>query len=82
MRKPGGKNFNGMRYTGQQASVITQENLELTFFLFHHQWRCTFDWEVMGVQEDTVHLLAGQKRLKDDYKDPDMLPKVNKADMA
>ena len=26
-------------------------------------------------------LLAGQKRLKDDYKDPDMLSKVNKVDM-
>ena len=34
------------------------------------------------VQEDTVHLLTGQKRLKDDYNDPNMLPKVNKADMA
>ena len=36
----------------------------------------------MGVHEDTVHLIAGQKRLKDKYKDPDMLPKVNKADIA
>ena len=26
--------------------------------------------------------MAGQKWLKNDYKDPDMLPKVNKADMA
>ena len=32
--------------------------------------------------EDTVHLLAGQNRLKDDYKDPGMMPKVNKADTA
>ena len=36
----------------------------------------------MRVQEDTVHLLEGQKRLKDEYKDPDVLPKINKADMA
>ena len=28
-----------------------------------------------------MHLLAGQKRLKDVYKDPDVLPKVNKVDM-
>ena len=27
-------------------------------------------------------LLAGQKRLKDEYKDPTMLTKVEKADMA
>ena len=36
----------------------------------------------MGVHKDTVHLLMGQKRLEDKYKDPDMLLKVNKADMA
>ena len=36
----------------------------------------------MGVQENTVHLLAGQKRLKDEYKNPDVLPKINKTDMA
>ena len=35
-----------------------------------------------GKHEVTVHLLAGQKRLKDEYKDPDVLPKVNEADMA
>ena len=33
----------------------------------------------MGKHEDTVHLLAGKKKCKDEYKDPDMLPKVNKA---
>ena len=27
-------------------------------------------------------MLAGQKRLEIDYKDPDILPKVNEADMA
>ena len=26
--------------------------------------------------------MTGQKKLKDDYKDPDMLPKINKSDMA
>ena len=36
----------------------------------------------MGVSEDTVHIIAGQKRLKDEYKDLDVLPKVNKADMT
>ena len=36
----------------------------------------------MGVKEDIVYLLAGQKRLKDVYKDMHVLPKVNKADMA
>ena len=36
----------------------------------------------MGVHEDTVHLLAGQKRFEDKYKDPDMLPEVDNADMA
>ena len=30
------------------------------------------------VQEDTVHLLADQKRLGDKYKDTDMLPKVKR----
>ena len=29
-----------------------------------------------------MHQLAGYKKLKDEYKDPDVLPKVNKADMA
>ena len=26
--------------------------------------------------------MAGQKKLKDEYKDPDMLLKINKSDMA
>ena len=29
-----------------------------------------------------MHLLAGQKRLEDEYEDPDVILKVNKADMA
>ena len=44
--------------------------------------RCTIDCEVMGECKDTVHLLAGQKRLEDKYRDLEMLPKVKKADMA
>ena len=36
----------------------------------------------MGIQEDTVCMFAGQDRLKDYYKDPYMLPMVNKADMS
>ena len=34
------------------------------------------------MHEDTVCLLAGQTWLKDKCKDPDVLPKVNKANMA
>ena len=35
----------------------------------------------MGVNENTVHLMTGQKKLKDEYKEPNMLPKINKSDM-
>ena len=50
----------------------------LAAFLFDHRWRCTLDWEVTGVSEDRVCLLTGQKRLEDDYKEPDVLPKVKR----
>ena len=33
----------------------------------------------MALSEDTVHLIAGQTRLEDEYKDPDVLPKVKNA---
>ena len=33
----------------------------------------------MGALEVTAHLQAGQKIFNNDYKNPDMLPKVNKA---
>ena len=72
MREPGGKNANGMPNRGQQVSVIAQENLMLATFLFHYKWRCTLDWEDMGVHEETVHLMAGQKKLEDKYKDPNV----------
>ena len=36
MRKPDGKNANGMPNRGQQVSVIAQDNLKLAVFLFHH----------------------------------------------
>ena len=36
----------------------------------------------MSVCEDTVHLLAGQKRFNNEYIDSDVLPKVDEADMA
>ena len=58
MRKLGSKNVNEMPDRGQQVSVIAQENLKQAAFLFHHKWRCNLDWEVLGVHEDTVHLLA------------------------
>ena len=74
MRKPGGKNADGMPDRGQQVSMIAQDNLKLSAFLFHHRWTNTFDW--------TVCLMAGQKKLKDNQKDPNMLPTINKSDMA
>ena len=69
MRKPGSKNADGTPNRGQQVSVIAYVNLKLADFLFHDWWRCTFEWEVMGVQEDTVYLLAGQKRMEEQCKD-------------
>ena len=35
----------------------------------------------MGVNEDTLCLMTGQKKLEDKYKDPNVLPKINKSDM-
>ena len=34
------------------------------------------------MQEDAVHAIAGQKKLQDEYKDSDVLPKINKSDVA
>ena len=36
----------------------------------------------MGVHENAVHLLAGQKKLENEYKDTNMLSKINKSEMA
>ena len=82
MRKPGGKNAVRTPNRGQQSSMIAQENLKLAVFLFHHRWRCTLDWEISGVHQDTVHLLAEKKKLKDEYKDPKVLLKIIKSNMA
>ena len=82
IRKSCDKNADRMPDRGQQVSFLVQKNLELATFLFYHGWRCTFEWEVMAVEEDTVHLLIGQRRPQHMYKDPKVLPKVNKADMA
>ena len=82
MRKPGGQNAGRMPDRGQQVSVIAQENMKQAAFLFHHRLRCTLNWKVMGVCEDAVHLLAEQKKLKDEYKASHMLPKIKKSDMA
>ena len=82
VRKPAGKNTNGTPNRVQQVSVIAQESLKLAIFLFHHRWRCTLNWEVTGVNKNTVHLMMKQKKLKDECKDPNMLPKINKSDMA
>ena len=79
MRKPGDKNADPNRE--QQVSVIAQENLKLAAFLFQNRWLCTLDWEVMEVNEETMCLLAGQKKLKAKYEDPDVLPKINESDV-
>ena len=34
------------------------------------------------MNEKTVHQLAGHKKLEDEYVDPNMLPKINKSDIA
>ena len=82
MRKPGKKNANRTPNRGLQVSVIAQENLKLAAFLFHHLWRCTLDWEITGVNEEMVCFLVSQKKLKDEYKDPNVLLKINKSDMV
>ena len=81
VRKRGSKNANGTPKRGQQVSMIAQENPKLAAFLFHHQQRCTLDWEITGMDEG-ARFLVGQKKLEDEYEDPDMLPKINKSDMA
>ena len=35
----------------------------------------------MEVNEDILCLMAGQKKLEDKYKDPNVMPKINKPDM-
>ena len=75
-------NADGMLNRGQQVSMIAQDNLKQAVFLFLHRWRCTLDWEITGVNEDIVHLMTEQKKLKDEYKDSDMLPKISKSDVA
>ena len=82
MKKPDSKNADGMPDRVQQVPVITQENLTLAIFPFHHSWRCTLDWEIIKGNEDSVCLMTGQKKLKDECKDPNVLPKINKSHMA
>ena len=60
---------------------MAQESLKLAAFLFHHRLRCTLGWGIIKVHEETVCKLKDKKKLKCKYKEPDMLPKVNKADM-
>ena len=62
--------------------VIAQENMKLAAFIFPLRWGYTFDWVIMLVDEETVHFLAGKKKLEDEYKDPHMLPQINKSDIA
>ena len=56
VRKPGGKNADGMLDRDQQVTVIVQENLKLAAILFHYRWRCTIDWEITGVDKESAHL--------------------------
>ena len=49
IRKPSRKNADRMPSSGQQVSVIAQENLKLVAIIFHHRWRCTFDLVATGV---------------------------------
>ena len=49
VRKPGGKDANGMPDREQYILVIGQENLKPVDFLFHYWCRCTFDWEATRV---------------------------------
>ena len=56
--------------------------LMLATFLFHHSWNRTLDQEVKRRQEETICKLAGQKKLEDENKYPEMLSKVNKVDMV
>ena len=79
-RMTGDENANRTPNRGQQVSLIAKENLKLAVILFHYWWRCIFNCEVTGGCKDTVCMLAGQKKLKDECKDLDVLPKVNKAD--
>ena len=36
----------------------------------------------MGVHEDTVYLFAGQNQTNDKCKDPNVLPNINKSELA
>ena len=67
VRKPDSKNIDQTPDRKQQISVIAQENPKLLGFLFYHRLRCTFDWEIMEVNKETVYFLAGKKKLKDEY---------------
>ena len=56
------RNADGTLDRGQQVSVMAQENMKLAAFLLHYMWSCTLDWEVKGVQEETVCKLTGEKK--------------------
>ena len=77
VRKPGGKNVNGTPDRGQQVSVKAQESLKLAVFLFHHRWRCTLNWEKMGVNEDTLHSWQARRNLKISIKTPMCCQRTN-----
>ena len=34
------------------------------------------------MNEDTLYIISGQKKLEDEYRDANVLPKINKSDMA
>ena len=81
-KKPCSKNVNGVPKKGHQVSVMAQDNLKLAAFLSHYSWRCIYDWEVTKVQKSTICKPVRQKTIKDKCKGPDVLPKVNKANVV
>ena len=49
---------------------MAKKNMKLTAFLFHHRCRCTMEWGIKTVQEKMVREFTGQKKLKENCKDP------------
>ena len=40
------------------------------------------DWDIKNVLKEMIKELAGQKKLKDEFKDPSIFPEVNETGMA
>ena len=55
---------------------------EFAIFIIKHWQKCYLSNEVDNLKEDTIISLQGQKKLEDDYVQPDDLPKIDKFDEA